>query len=285
MMATKLSSFSPTSRTIVTTSVEHAVKELKNAINGEFDAVWVAGGDGSLFLAANMLAQSQVSLGVIPFGTVNALAKSLKIPLNPLQALNALIDFGEPFPFDVGIVNGQHYFLCFGSVGFDAVVVKNVRLSEKQKWGRVAYVIQGIRELLKSHHKTDFELRYADESNQENDNKKAHSVIFSNIKNYAGLQLFPAASPNDQLFEMLIIRHWNFWEIFKWFAGIVVFRKLYHSSAVENQRMRTLFINGKEDLIIQLDGDSVKLQTPQSIEVSCIPGGLNFWGLNGNVKV
>jgi diacylglycerol kinase family enzyme len=80
------------------------------------DCVVVAGGDGSVACAAAALAGSPVSLGLIPCGTMNLLAKDLRIdPADRAQALDVLAH-GRTRAIDLGAVNG-HVFTCASMLG------------------------------------------------------------------------------------------------------------------------------------------------------------------------
>ena len=86
-------------------------------------AVAVAGGDGTLNCAAGILAGTGVALAVLPFGTMNLLAKDLGIPLE-LDAAIASLRTGRPRAVDLGEVNG-HVFLINSVIGMPARVARH----------------------------------------------------------------------------------------------------------------------------------------------------------------
>ena len=64
-----------------------AASELaKEAARKGRDIVLVCGGDGTINEVINGLAGSQVSLGLLPGGTANILAREVGLPLNPVRA-------------------------------------------------------------------------------------------------------------------------------------------------------------------------------------------------------
>jgi diacylglycerol kinase family enzyme len=93
------------------------------------DCVVVAGGDGSVACAAAQLAGSEVSLGVIPCGTMNLLAKDLRIDPADQDAAIETVVRGQTLAIDVGEVAGQ-VFLCASMLGTPA------RLSRHREAGR-----------------------------------------------------------------------------------------------------------------------------------------------------
>ncbi len=91
--------------------------------------VVVAGGDGTIACAAAALAGTTISLGIIPSGTMNLLARDLRIdPADRDQAVRILAE-GRSRAIDIGAVGG-HVFLCASMLGTPA------RLSRHREAGR-----------------------------------------------------------------------------------------------------------------------------------------------------
>ncbi len=105
------------------------------------DAVVVIGGDGTVACAAQLLVGTDTPLGILPSGTMNILARDLKIPIGDLDAgIKVLADF-HVRAIDVGEVNGR-VFLCGSMVGLPTVLGQ-VRESGRGKsllrsWARYA---------------------------------------------------------------------------------------------------------------------------------------------------
>jgi len=93
------------------------------------ECVVVAGGDGTIACAAAALAGSGVSLGLIPSGTMNLLAKDLHIDPGDHDAAIEILAHGQTRAIDVGRV-GDHVFLCASMLGTPA------RLSRHREAGR-----------------------------------------------------------------------------------------------------------------------------------------------------
>ena len=87
---------------------------MERILDGGYERIAVAGGDGTLNRAVNALlarrALEKVTLGIVPFGTCNDFARSLNLsPLRLPVALKALTK-NKARRIDIGRVNG-HFFI------------------------------------------------------------------------------------------------------------------------------------------------------------------------------
>jgi diacylglycerol kinase (ATP) len=101
--------------------------------------VILGGGDGTLNAAAAGLRDTGLPLGILPLGTANDLARTLKIPNNPEQAA-AVIVGGRTTRLDLGCVNG-HLFFNVASLGLSVDITRRLTKVMKRRWGRLAYPI------------------------------------------------------------------------------------------------------------------------------------------------
>ena len=105
----------------VTTGPGDARRWAAEAARDGVDLLLVAGGDGTANEAAWGLLGSRTTLGLVPVGSGNGLARTLGIPLRPERALAASSRTGVPRRMDVGMVN-ERPFLNVAGAGFDAAV-------------------------------------------------------------------------------------------------------------------------------------------------------------------
>lgn len=106
--------------TVWTESAGHATELARGAVADGVDIVIAAGGDGTINETAIALCDSSVTLGILPCGSGNGLARHLSIPIDLHGALE-VIAHGTRESIDYGTVNGRPFFCTFG-MGFDAVV-------------------------------------------------------------------------------------------------------------------------------------------------------------------
>jgi len=135
-------------------SYAELIESAKKAVASSPDALIVVGGDGMVNLGTNLVAGTDVPLGIVPSGTGNDMARSLGIPnADTDAAIRTLIAQLQlpPRTIDAGLIHrsdgGQTWFACMVSAGFDAVV--NER-ANRMTWpkGRIRYNIALLYELI-----------------------------------------------------------------------------------------------------------------------------------------
>ena len=114
----------------------------------ESDCVVVAGGDGSVACAAQVLAGTDTVLGVIPCGTMNLLARDLGLnPDNREAAIRALGE-GRVRAIDVGEVasadGSPHRFLCASMIGTPARLSRHREAGRERGNGPLAWASFGL---------------------------------------------------------------------------------------------------------------------------------------------
>jgi YegS/Rv2252/BmrU family lipid kinase len=110
-----------------------------------FDAIVVAGGDGTVNEVLNGLDLDRQVLGVIPAGTANVLARELGLP-SDAPSLARLLARGPVRRAHLGEVNGRRFAMMAG-VGFDARAVTGVSARLKRRAGRLAYGVAILEEI------------------------------------------------------------------------------------------------------------------------------------------
>jgi diacylglycerol kinase family enzyme len=88
----------------------------------DIDAMLAGGGDGTISAAAGLAWQNKMPLGIIPAGTMNLFARSLNIPLDIWEAIDALAD-GDIAAADIGTADDRAFVHQF-SAGLHARMVR-----------------------------------------------------------------------------------------------------------------------------------------------------------------
>lgn len=120
----------------------------REASAADYDVIVAAGGDGTVNEVVNGLVSGMnppPQLAVIPLGTANVLA--LEIGLDPANAdqIAQTIATGTARTVHLGIANGRHFVLMAGA-GLDAHVVEGVNIALKRHTGKLAYVVESLRQ-------------------------------------------------------------------------------------------------------------------------------------------
>jgi YegS/Rv2252/BmrU family lipid kinase len=114
----------------------HGTVLAKSFIERKFDYVVAVGGDGTVNEIAQTLAHTNCSLGIVPIGSGNGLARHLGIPMNTRKAVEQLNN-SESIFIDYGIVYGKPFF-CTCGTGFDAYV--STEFAKGHRRGIMSYI-------------------------------------------------------------------------------------------------------------------------------------------------
>lgn len=130
-----------------TKSQEDTIRKAKECCD-VYDSIVFAGGDGTFndVTCGIAICEKRPILGYIPTGTVNDIARNLKISKNIKKAVKIIID-GQYANHDVGIINGRH-FIYVAAVGTFAATSFRTKHKYKKVFGKFAYALDGLQELL-----------------------------------------------------------------------------------------------------------------------------------------
>src|SRR5881227_1061910 len=188
---------------LVGTDVEHAQSLARTAMDDGVDAVVALGGDGMVHLALNVVAGTSTPLGIIPAGTGNDLANTLRLPTkDPVAAAGVVVDRlngGGPRPMDAVRV-GEKWFGCVLGAGFDSRV--NDR-ANRMSWprGRRRYDLAMLAEL-----RVFRPLPFVLELDGERWETEAMLVAVGNAKSYgAGMKVTPNAEVDDGVVDVMVL--------------------------------------------------------------------------------
>ena len=109
------------------------------AHRGDVDFVVVGGGDGTLNAAAEALLETQLTLGIMPLGTANDLARLLEIPADPVAAAHIILA-GHRRRIDLGQANDRLFF-NIATIGLSARLAEAMDGQTKRRFGALAYAL------------------------------------------------------------------------------------------------------------------------------------------------
>jgi len=151
-------------------SSQEATIHARYAVAAGSDTVFACGGDGTIHDILQALAGTPVALAILPFGTANALAHDLGIPLRPTAAARAAVN-GTVRRIPLGRIEyhdfegkpTERYFTVAAGVGVDAHLFYKLNRDLKKQTGMAAYYLKAWH-LWATHRMRRFEVEYANGS-------------------------------------------------------------------------------------------------------------------------
>ncbi len=185
-----------------TESREHAGQQAGQAIADGCDTVFACGGDGTIHNIVQILAGTQVALGILPMGTANALAHDLRIPLRipaaaeiALHASTRRIALGRITYHDMKGNPGTRYFVIAAGMGVDAHLFYKLHTGLKQRLGMRAYYAKAWH-MWFTYPMTRFRVKYQESGSEEEKNALVTELLAVRIRHFGGVirELAPGAS-------------------------------------------------------------------------------------------
>lgn len=127
---------------LVTTKETSAANLTQRAIKSGAKIIIACGGDGTLTEVAGELVQTDITMGILPMGTANALAHVLfgfSTKLIPLSIACDVIIAGKVEQVDSAKCNENLMLLLVG-LGFENKMITNANREEKDDGGQLAYL-------------------------------------------------------------------------------------------------------------------------------------------------
>jgi diacylglycerol kinase (ATP) len=234
-------------------------RELIQRYASEIDRVIVAGGDGTLNQAVQVLVERDLPLGIIPLGTANNLARTLEIPTDPRKA-GEVIAAGHRRRIDLGRVNGR-YFCTTASIGLSVQITEELSSSAKRRWGAVAYVLAALRAIRRSH---PFHADIAWKGGTRH--SRTVQIVVGNGRYYgAALAVAPDATIDDARLDLYSIEVHRWWDLLK-LAPFLKWGTHVNRPEVEAIRATAFEIHTRSPMPVDLDGE-LGAQTPAGFEV------------------
>jgi len=106
------------------------------------DIIVACGGDGTLTEVASALVNTGITMGIIPFGTANALSQVLHGYISKVMPISTACDIiieGNTLAIDTATCN-DHVMLLVAAVGFEEKMISAADREEKNMGGQFAYL-------------------------------------------------------------------------------------------------------------------------------------------------
>lgn len=219
----------------------HATALAQEAAQAGVELLLVVGGDGTLRDATAGLdaVGADLPVGLIPAGTGNDLARTLKLPRSQNAALEVALH-GAERRLDLWRWNGS-LFVNVSGVGLDAAVATEVNSRSDRLRGAPAY-IAALARVLPRFQPPQLRLEWPEGSWE----GAAWLVAFGNGQCYGGgMRIAPNAIPDDGLLDVVVIEAVSRGELLRQFP------LLFTGGHVKHPRVRTFRTSQ-----VRLDGSS-----------------------------
>lgn len=224
--------------------------------------VVAVGGDGTVSMVAKKIFGTAITLGIIPAGSANGMARELNIPANIEDALR-IIERGAVKRVDTILINN---LLCLhlSDIGLNARLVKY--FEEGNMRGKLGYAKVALKVLLNPQN-----MRVIIRSKEGELRRDAFMVVLANASKYGtGAVINPTGDLRDGLFEVVIIKHIGIGTLLKrWLTPKTLDPKKIEVIQAEQVQ---IYINRK--VHFQVDGEYIG--KVKQVSAKILPGQLNI---------
>ena len=246
----------------------HATDIAREGSTQGYDAVIAVGGDGSINEVSAGLIGTHTTMGIIPCGSGNGMARHLKLPLVPEKAIEVINTYHTE-TIDTIDVNG-HSYASIAGVGFDAYVARRFKFTKTRGFAGYARILF-----------TEYPRYKAKEYRLVIDGKeytrKALMISVANSSQFGfNAAIAPTASLQDGLLDICIMEKVPYLEIPITAELLLLSHDLQKSEHVELIQAKEVTILNNDYKWINFDGEALKLDTelhfkivPQSLNIIC----------------
>jgi YegS/Rv2252/BmrU family lipid kinase len=227
---------------------------------GQVDAAVICGGDGTLMRAAPAIIESGLPMGVLPLGTANDLARTMRIP-EDLGEAAGVIAAGRLRAIDVGFVNDRPFFNV-ASIGLSVDLTRGLTPGLKRRWGRLGYAFAGMRVLARARR---FSARITE--GDETTHTRTLQIAVGNGRHYGGGAVVEeTAEIDDGHLDLYSLEMRNVWKLA---LGLRTFRSGTHGAWTDVRTARGIEfdITTRSPRPVNADGEIVT-ETPARFRVA-----------------
>lgn len=234
------------------------------------------GGDGTINEVLNGIRDySKVILGYIPTGSSNDFARGLKLPTDPIKALESILSLEHIHAINIGTLTygnnqKQRDFAVSTGIGFDASVCLQAAVSKLKLFlnrlhlGKLTYAGIGIHRIFLS---PLAQLTLTLDQAQPLDFPSTYFTAVMNLPyEGGGFKFCPAAIEDDGFLDVIVVSHISKLEILLLLPAAFLGKHTY-SKKVHLYRCKKVRIETDIPLPVHADGEPVILQ--KQIEVAC----------------
>jgi YegS/Rv2252/BmrU family lipid kinase len=246
---------------------EEIADVVRDGVKDGIEVVVAAGGDGTVSGVADVLAETDIQIGIIPAGTGNTLARELGIPLAIDDAVRLLGDRRSTVQMDAGRVGDRVSVLDVG-VGVSAFMMDRTDRRQKHRFGMGAYMWNGLKGLvgIQPHRFT-----LTVDGKQYSRRASEISVANSGAIGEPALRWGPDVDVQDGKLDVCVVRARTVWEFARLFWHVLSRQQRRDPDIECLKAAQRIVIESRRAMPVQIDGESAGT-TPVRIDV--LPGAL-----------
>lgn len=251
---------------VFTAKPGHASQLAREAVEAGTTLIVAVGGDGTINEVARCLIGTDATLGIIPAGSGNGLARHLRIPINPQRALQLLVN-GHASRIDTGLINNKEVFVSLAGVGFDALVAKH--FANDPDRGFLGY-FRIVAQRYPSYKPKKYRLTIDGTQTIETE---ALFITMANSNQFGyNTTIAPEAKLNDGLMDVCIVRKPPIFEM-PIVLNLLFLNMIHLSKHVEIIKAKSVLMERDKNRVVNVDGEPVKIS--QNLQFDIVPSSLN----------
>jgi diacylglycerol kinase (ATP) len=249
----------------VSSSLEYFEEIKQKALAENYTDIIACGGDGTVNKVATFVCRNNLRLGILPLGSGNGLARSVKVSMKLKEALRQ-IEAGKTMRIDAGELNG-HLFFCASGMGFDAHIAALFEKTEARGlWGYIRLIWKEFF----SYRPEYYDLLF----NEMEINKPAFVLACCNSGQYGNdFYIAPTASMTDGKLTISILKSFNKW-LTPYIILKVILKKAHTLKWVETYHAAQLKVTRPKAGFVHLDGEPH--EEGKELSYSVKPGALEI---------
>lgn len=230
-----------------TERIHHGAELARQGADEGFEVIVAVGGDGSINDVIKGIHGTDTTLGIIPCGSGNGLARCMKIPLTPALAIRVLNQNNQGL-IDTITLNDKYYIASIAGVGFDAYIARLMQAAKLR--GFSAYLNLILREY-PSYKEKDYSLIIDGKEIR----RKAWFTTFANSNQFGyNAAIAPHAKLDDGLIDISIVDKIPIEHVP--ITGPLVYANHFElSQHVEMFKAHEIWVTGNVDKWVNIDGE------------------------------
>ncbi|WP_352418856.1 YegS/Rv2252/BmrU family lipid kinase [Proteiniborus sp.] len=237
---------------VATQKKDDAMYETIKCCQEDWDIIVACGGDGTVNEVATgiIIGRKKIPVAILAAGTVNDFANYMGLPRDSKEFCDMIMN-ENTIDVDLGKW-GDKYFVNVAAGGFLTNVAHQVPSESKNVLGRMAYYIEGLREIPKQmFNGINVKITSEEYSSEE----EIFLFLVSNSSSIGGFKMLaPKAQVEDGLLDCIIIRKSEIQDVLSIFINVLTGEHVNHPN-VKYFKTKKITIESEDTVPVDIDGE------------------------------